>query len=172
MSGDIEQKIRERTVNRLKSGDLDIIVATDVAARGLDVERISHVINYDVPTDTESYVHRIGRTGRAGRSGEAILFVMPRERHMLRIIERATRQSIADVPHGLFTLAELSPHRRMRKYNQHALQIVDSLRPQRVNLSFIVAGVVGERQIFARHVPHGLRDSGDDRRRVARHTRA
>jgi ATP-dependent RNA helicase DeaD len=95
LSGDIEQKTRERTVNRLKSGDLDIIVATDVAARGLDVERISHVINYDVPTDTESYVHRIGRTGRAGRSGEAILFVMPRERHMLRIIERATRQSIA-----------------------------------------------------------------------------
>jgi ATP-dependent RNA helicase DeaD len=95
LSGDIEQKTRERTVNRLKRGDLDIIVATDVAARGLDVERISHVINYDVPSGTESYVHRIGRTGRAGRSGEAILFVMPRERHMLRIIERATRQSIA-----------------------------------------------------------------------------
>jgi ATP-dependent RNA helicase DeaD len=95
LSGDVDQKTRERTVHRLKSGDLDIIVATDVAARGLDVERISHVINYDVPTDTESYVHRIGRTGRAGRSGEAILFVTPRERHMLRIIERATRQSIA-----------------------------------------------------------------------------
>jgi ATP-dependent RNA helicase DeaD len=94
LSGDVEQKTRERTVNRLKNGDLDIIVATDVAARGLDVDRISHVINYDVPTDTESYVHRIGRTGRAGRSGEAILFVTPRERHMLRIIERATRQGI------------------------------------------------------------------------------
>jgi ATP-dependent RNA helicase DeaD len=95
LSGDVDQKTRERTVNRLKNGDLDIIVATDVAARGLDVDRISHVVNYDVPTDTESYVHRIGRTGRAGRSGEAILFVTPRERHMLRIIERATRQSIA-----------------------------------------------------------------------------
>ena len=94
LSGDVDQKTRERTVNRLKKGDLDIIVATDVAARGLDVDRVSHVINYDVPTDTESYVHRIGRTGRAGRSGEAILFVTPRERHMLRIIERATRQSI------------------------------------------------------------------------------
>ncbi len=94
LSGDIDQKARERTVNRLKRGSLDIIVATDVAARGLDVDRISHVINYDVPTDTESYVHRIGRTGRAGRSGEAILFVMPRERHMLRVIERATRQTI------------------------------------------------------------------------------
>jgi ATP-dependent RNA helicase DeaD len=95
LNGDIEQKVRERTVARLKSGDLDILVATDVAARGLDVDRISHVVNYDVPTDSESYVHRIGRTGRAGRSGEAILFVAPRERHMLQIIERATRQSIA-----------------------------------------------------------------------------
>ena len=95
LSGDIEQKTRERTVNRLKRGTLDIIVATDVAARGLDVNRISHVVNYDVPTDTESYIHRIGRTGRAGRSGEAILFVMPRERRMLRVIERATRQTIA-----------------------------------------------------------------------------
>jgi ATP-dependent RNA helicase DeaD len=94
LSGDVDQKTRERTVARLKNGDLDIIVATDVAARGLDVDRISHVINYDVPTDTESYVHRIGRTGRAGRSGEAILFVTQRERHMLRIIERATRQGI------------------------------------------------------------------------------
>jgi ATP-dependent RNA helicase DeaD len=94
LSGDVDQKTRERTVNRLRKGELDIVVATDVAARGLDVERISHVINYDVPTDTESYVHRIGRTGRAGRSGEAILFVLPRERHMLRIIERATRQGI------------------------------------------------------------------------------
>ncbi|HVY07509.1 MAG TPA: DEAD/DEAH box helicase [Burkholderiales bacterium] len=97
LSGDVDQKSRERTVNRLKKGEVDIIVATDVAARGLDVERISHVVNYDVPTDTESYVHRIGRTGRAGRSGEAILFVMPRERHMLRIIERATRQTIAQM---------------------------------------------------------------------------
>ncbi len=94
LSGDIEQSLRERTVGRLKSGELDIIVATDVAARGLDVDRISHVVNFDVPTDTESYVHRIGRTGRAGRKGEAILFVTPRERHMLRVIERATRQVI------------------------------------------------------------------------------
>ena len=94
LNGDIDQKMRERTVARLKGGSLDIIVATDVAARGLDVERVSHVVNYDVPTDTESYVHRIGRTGRAGRKGEAILFIMPRERHMLKIIERATRQSI------------------------------------------------------------------------------
>ncbi len=95
LNGDMEQKARERTVARLKDGQLDIVVATDVAARGLDVERVSHVVNYDIPTDTESYVHRIGRTGRAGRSGEAILFVAPRERHLLRAIERATRQTIA-----------------------------------------------------------------------------
>ena len=94
LNGDIPQPQRERTVQRLKAGQIDILVATDVAARGLDVERIGHVINYDVPYDTESYVHRIGRTGRAGRKGEAILFIAPRERNMLRAIERATRQVI------------------------------------------------------------------------------
>jgi ATP-dependent RNA helicase DeaD len=94
LNGDIPQPLRERTVARLKSGQIDILVATDVAARGLDVERIGHVVNYDVPYDTESYVHRIGRTGRAGRKGEAILFIAPRERNMLRAIERATRQTI------------------------------------------------------------------------------
>jgi ATP-dependent RNA helicase DeaD len=94
LNGDIAQKDRERTVERLKSGKLDILVATDVAARGLDVERISHVINYDIPYDTEAYVHRIGRTGRAGRSGDAILFVAPRERRLLNAIEKATRKKI------------------------------------------------------------------------------
>jgi ATP-dependent RNA helicase DeaD len=94
INGDIAQAQRERVIAQLKDGKLDILVATDVAARGLDVERISHVLNYDIPTDTESYVHRIGRTGRAGRSGEAILFVTPRERNLLRAIENATRQPI------------------------------------------------------------------------------
>lgn len=94
LSGDVVQKQRERTIEQLKKGDLDIVVATDVAARGIDVERVSHVINYDIPHDTESYVHRIGRTGRAGRSGDAILFVAPRERRMLASIERATKQKI------------------------------------------------------------------------------
>jgi ATP-dependent RNA helicase DeaD len=94
ISGDVPQVQRERTVNQLKSGKLDILVATDVAARGLDVDRISHVVNYDIPIDTESYVHRIGRTGRAGRSGAAISFVTPRERHLLNAIERATRQPL------------------------------------------------------------------------------
>jgi ATP-dependent RNA helicase DeaD len=94
INGDVQQAQREKTIQNLKDGKIDVLVATDVAARGLDVDRISHVLNYDIPYDTESYVHRIGRTGRAGRKGEAILFVAPRERGMLRAIERATRQPI------------------------------------------------------------------------------
>ena len=97
INGDVAQVQRERTVNQLKSGKLDILVATDVAARGLDVDRISHVVNYDLPIDTESYVHRIGRTGRAGRTGDAISFVTPRERRMLTAIEKATRQPLTEM---------------------------------------------------------------------------
>jgi ATP-dependent RNA helicase DeaD len=98
INGDIVQAQRERTIQQLKDGKLDILVATDVAARGLDVERISHVVNFDIPTDTESYVHRIGRTGRAGRAGDAISFITPRERHLLKAIERATRQTLTQMP--------------------------------------------------------------------------
>ena len=112
LNGDMQQKDRERTVARLKGGQLDILVATDVAARGLDVERIGHVVNYDVPYDTESYVHRIGRTGRAGRKGEAILFITPRERNMLRYIERATRQPLE--PMDLPTIADVNEQRVAR----------------------------------------------------------
>ena len=97
INGDLGQAQRERTVGQLKAGKLDILVATDVAARGLDVDRISHVVNFDIPTDTESYVHRIGRTGRAGRKGDAISFVTPRERHLLRAIEKATRQPLTQM---------------------------------------------------------------------------
>lgn len=100
LNGDVAQNQRERIVDQLKKGKLDILVATDVVARGLDVPRISHVVNYDIPTDNESYVHRIGRTGRAGRSGVAILFVAPRERRLLRSIERTTKKEITrmDLP--------------------------------------------------------------------------
>lgn len=97
INGDIAQVQRERTVNQLKSGKLDILVATDVAARGLDVERISHVVNFDIPTDSEPYVHRIGRTGRAGRTGDAISFVTPRERGLLARIEKATKQPMTQM---------------------------------------------------------------------------
>ncbi|MBO9524295.1 MAG: DEAD/DEAH box helicase [Nocardioidaceae bacterium] len=97
INGDVVQQQRERTVEQLRQGKLDILVATDVAARGLDVPRISHVVNHDIPTDTESYVHRIGRTGRAGRSGVAISFVTPRENHLLRAIEKTNRTTLAEM---------------------------------------------------------------------------
>jgi ATP-dependent RNA helicase DeaD len=97
INGDIAQVQRERTIAALKAGSIDILVATDVAARGLDVDRISHVLNYDIPHDPESYVHRIGRTGRAGRSGSALLFVSPRERHLLTSIEKVTRQKVLEI---------------------------------------------------------------------------
>ncbi len=112
LNGDMVQAQRERTIARLKSGDLDILVATDVAARGLDVDRVSHVVNYDIPYDTEAYIHRIGRTGRAGRKGEAILFVVYREQGMLRAIERATRQPIE--PMNLPSVAAVNDQRIAR----------------------------------------------------------
>lgn len=112
LNGDVPQKQREQIVERLKRGEIDILAATDVAARGLDVERISHVVNYDIPYDTEAYVHRIGRTGRAGRSGEAILFAAPRERGMLRAIERATRQPIEAM--SLPTVGDVEAQRALR----------------------------------------------------------
>ena len=121
LNGDMPQRLRETTVNRLKSGKLDILIATDVAARGLDVPRISHVVNYDVPYDTETYVHRIGRTARAGREGDAILFVSPREKRMLRSIEKATRLKIErmDLPsHSVVN------ERRVDKFKQ---RITDTL---------------------------------------------
>ena len=125
LNGDIQQNQRERTINDIKKNRLDIIVATDVAARGLDVERISHVVNYDVPHDTESYVHRIGRTGRAGREGDAILFVAPREKRMLHAIEKATRQKIdmMELP-----TTEVINDKRIDKFKQ---RITDTLSGER-----------------------------------------
>ena len=109
LKGEVPQPVREKLVEKLRQGEIDILVATDVAARGLDVERISHVVNYDIPYDTEAYVHRIGRTGRAGRTGEAILFVAPRERGMLRAIEQATRQPIEVM--GVPSVADVNEQR-------------------------------------------------------------
>ncbi len=115
LNGDMQQSQRERTITQLKDGKLDIVVATDVAARGLDVERIGHVVNFDMPYDIESYIHRIGRTGRAGRSGEAILFVAPRERNMLRLIERQTRQQLE--PLRLPTVGDVNA-KRVAKFKE------------------------------------------------------
>jgi ATP-dependent RNA helicase DeaD len=115
LSSDVAQAQRERIVDGLRSGKIDVIIATDVAARGLDVQRISHVINYDFPTDSESYVHRIGRTGRAGRSGNAILFLHPRGRHLLRRIEHATRQTIEPME---IPTSEVINQRRVARFHE------------------------------------------------------
>jgi ATP-dependent RNA helicase DeaD len=123
LNGDMTQAMREKTVEQLKSGALDIVVATDVAARGLDVKRISHVVNYDIPYDTEAYVHRIGRTGRAGREGQAILFVAPRERRMLAAIERATRQPITAM--SLPSRKEIS-NRRIGLFKEQIAEAMES----------------------------------------------
>ena len=118
LNGDLNQMMRERTIEQLKNGHLDIVIATDVAARGLDVARISHVINYDIPYDSESYVHRIGRTGRAGRAGHAILFVSPREMRMLKTIERTTKASLE--PLALPTRADVLS-RRVNDFKERIL---------------------------------------------------
>jgi len=123
LNGDMNQDLREKTVNRMKKGKLDILIATDVAARGLDIERISHVVNYDIPHDTESYVHRIGRTGRAGRKGEAILFVSPREKRMLFAIEKATRQTITKMQ--LPSTEEIAD-RRVMQFNQKLSETIEA----------------------------------------------
>ncbi|MEQ1637343.1 MAG: DEAD/DEAH box helicase [Methylococcales bacterium] len=121
INGDMSQMLRERAIANLKSGKLDILIATDVAARGLDVDRITHVVNYDIPYDTESYIHRIGRTGRAGRTGDAILFVAPRERRLLANIEHATRQKVVEM--GLPS-TELINNKRIARFKQ---SITDTL---------------------------------------------
>ncbi len=125
LNGDIPQSGRERIVERLKRGRLDVLIATDVVARGLDVDRISHVINYDAPRDNESYVHRIGRTGRAGRSGEAILFVSRRENRLLRSIEKTTRQPIVEmeIP-SVKKINEL----RISRYKKTVLATIEKLK--------------------------------------------
>jgi len=130
LNGDIKQNQRERSIESLKRGKLDILVATDVAARGLDVERITHVINYDIPHDTEGYVHRIGRTGRAGRQGDAILFVAPREKSMLHAIERATNQKIEIME---LPSTELINDQRMAKFKQ---RITDTLASEELGLFY------------------------------------
>ncbi len=123
LNGDIPQQQREQTIAKLKGGQLDILVATDVAARGLDVSRVSHVVNYDIPYDVEAYVHRIGRTGRAGRTGEAILFAANRERRLLRAIERATGQTIEKME---LPTAEQVTDKRIGRFKQKITETLDT----------------------------------------------
>ncbi|MEE9446882.1 MAG: DEAD/DEAH box helicase [Arenicellales bacterium] len=123
LNGDIAQNQREKTIKNLKNGQLDIIVATDVAARGLDVQRISHVVNFDIPYDTEAYIHRIGRTGRAGRTGDAILFITPREKRLLYSIEKATRKKIE--PMVLPSTKDIND-RRIEKFKQRISDTIEN----------------------------------------------
>ncbi len=151
LNGDMVQALRERTIEQLKNKNLDIVIATDVAARGLDVPRISHVINYDIPYDTEAYVHRIGRTGRAGRTGNAILFVAPREKRMLRMIEGATRQPIE--PMQLPSM-EAVANRRVTQFKQ---EIVDVIESQELAFFVDVVGQIeNEKNIDARRIAAAL----------------
>lgn len=127
INGDMSQQLRERAINNLKIGKLDILIATDVAARGLDVDRITHVVNYDIPYDTESYIHRIGRTGRAGRAGDAILFVSPRERRLLSNIEKATKKKVEEMQ---LPSTEYINNTRVNRFKQ---RITDTLTTQELS---------------------------------------
>jgi len=131
INGDMAQASREIVVNKLKKGKIDILVATDVAARGLDVDRISHVINYDIPYDAEAYVHRIGRTGRAGRTGEAILFVAPREKRLLQSIERATKTSIKPMQ---LPSAQMLNEKRAERFKEKIVKSLETDLTPYVNL--------------------------------------
>ncbi|MGE5769128.1 MAG: helicase-related protein, partial [Betaproteobacteria bacterium] len=151
LNGDLNQQMRERVIDQLKSGALDIVIATDVAARGIDVPRVSHVVNYDIPYDTEAYVHRIGRTGRAGRAGNAILFVAPREIRMLRTIERATRQPIA--PLTLPSRADVT-NKRVADFKEKVAEVLND-----EGLDFfanIVSQIAEEQNVGAEEVAAAL----------------
>ncbi|MBS1130787.1 MAG: ATP-dependent helicase CsdA, partial [Proteobacteria bacterium] len=151
LNGDLNQQMRERVIEQLKSGALDIVIATDVAARGIDVPRVSHVVNYDIPYDTEAYVHRIGRTGRAGRTGNAILFVAPREIRMLRTIERATRSPIA--PLTLPSRADVT-NKRVADFKS---KVVEVLNAEGLDFfSNIVSQIAEEQNVGAEEVAAAL----------------
>ncbi|MEM1244574.1 MAG: DEAD/DEAH box helicase [Pseudomonadota bacterium] len=151
INGDMKQSLREKTIKSLREGRLDIVVATDVAARGIDVERISHVINYDIPYDAETYIHRIGRTGRAGRSGKAIVLVTPKERYMLRDIERATSQPMhmMQVP----TLEQISA-KRLANFSKD----IQTILQQRdlSNFKTVIKGVIKELDYSALEIAAAL----------------
>jgi ATP-dependent RNA helicase DeaD len=177
INGDMSQTLRERTIAHLKNGKLDILIATDVAARGLDVDRITHVVNYDIPYDTESYVHRIGRTGRAGRSGDAILFIAPRERKLLGNIEKATKQKIEEM--GLPS-TEVINNKRISRFKQN---ITDTLASEELSFfsqlleqyqqehnvsaleiaSALAKLVQGDTPLLMQNLPKKTHDSREDR---------
>ncbi|MDD5578442.1 MAG: DEAD/DEAH box helicase [Methylobacter sp.] len=177
INGDMSQALRERTIAHLKNGKLDILIATDVAARGLDVDRITHVVNYDIPYDTESYIHRIGRTGRAGRTGDAILFIAPRERKLLDNIEKATKQKVEEM--GLPS-TEVINNKRIARFKQNITdtlaaeelgffsQLVDQYQQEHNVTALEIASalaklVQGETPLLMQNLPKKSRDTKEDR---------
>jgi ATP-dependent RNA helicase DeaD len=185
INGDMSQALRERSINHLKNGKLDILIATDVAARGLDVDRITHVVNYDIPYDTESYIHRIGRTGRAGRTGDAILFIAPRERKLLFNIEKATKQKVEEM--GLPS-TEVINNKRISRFKQN---ITDTLAAEELSFysqlieqyqqehnvtaleiaSALAKLVQGDTPLLMQNLPKRPKDSRDRDDRPAREDR-
>ncbi|WP_411726521.1 DEAD/DEAH box helicase [Methyloglobulus sp.] len=177
INGDMSQTLRERSINHLKNGKLDILVATDIAARGLDVDRVTHVVNYDIPYDTESYIHRIGRTGRAGRTGDAILFIAPRERKLLFNIEKATKKQVEEM--GLPS-TEVINNKRISRFKQN---ITDTLAAEELSFfsqlieqyqhehnvtaleiaSALAKLVQGDTPLLMQNLPKRPKDSRDDR---------
>jgi ATP-dependent RNA helicase DeaD len=177
INGDMSQALRERAIAHLKNGKLDILIATDVAARGLDVDRITHVVNYDIPYDTESYVHRIGRTGRAGRTGDAILFIAPRERNLLANIERATKQKVEEM--GLPS-TEVINNKRIARFKQNITdtlaaeelsffaQLIEQFQQEHNVTALEIAAalaklVQGDTPLLMQNLPKRPKDSRDDR---------
>jgi ATP-dependent RNA helicase DeaD len=177
INGDMSQALRERAIANLKSGKLDILIATDVAARGLDVDRITHVVNYDIPYDTESYVHRIGRTGRAGRTGDAILFIAPRERKLLGNIEKATKQKVEEM--GLPS-TEVINNKRIARFKQNITdtlaaeelsffsQLIEQYQQEHnvtpLEIAAALAKLVqGETPLLMQNLPKKPKDSREDR---------
>jgi ATP-dependent RNA helicase DeaD len=177
INGDMSQALRERTIAHLKNGKLDILIATDVAARGLDVDRITHVVNYDIPYDTESYIHRIGRTGRAGRTGDAILFIAPRERKLLDNIEKATKQKVEEM--GLPS-TEVINNKRIARFKQNITdtlaaeelsffsQLIDQYQQEHNVTALEIASalaklVQGETPLLMQNLPKKSREPKEDR---------
>ncbi len=177
INGDMSQTLRERTIAHLKNGKLDILIATDVAARGLDVDRITHVVNYDIPYDTESYIHRIGRTGRAGRTGDAILFIAPRERKLLANIEKATKQRVEEM--GLPS-TEVINNKRISRFKQNITdtlaaeelsffsQLIEQYQHEHNVSALEIAAalaklVQGDTPLLMQNLPKKSRDSREDR---------
>jgi ATP-dependent RNA helicase DeaD len=177
INGDMSQALRERAINHLKNGKLDILIATDVAARGLDVDRITHVVNYDIPYDTESYIHRIGRTGRAGRTGDAILFIAPRERKLLFNIEKATKQKVEEMD---LPSTEVINNKRISRFKQNITdtlaagelsffsQLIEQYEQEHNVTALDVASalaklVQGDTPLLMQNLPKRAKDSRDDR---------